>query len=190
MAGTPITLYGTTINGRAAALWKDLYKACEQFHRFKIEVTDAELETTSDAMMAYWHSMPVKLLAQHTGYSLWKSEQWLKRECGKVGIKGKNVFVNKVTENEKRRGQILFECDYAHCRHIFILPKKLVTGAYVCPLCLRRDITQFFMLSKTEVSIPDFCDVMKNAHDFLASLNINCPMPDKEWRENIKENVK
>jgi hypothetical protein len=135
-------------------------------------------------MMAYWHSMPVKLFAGHSGYSNWQSEQILKRECGR------NIFVKEVKENEKRRGQILFECQYAHCKHLFILPKKLITGSYVCPKCLRRDIEQIFMLSKTEVSIPDFCDVMKNAHDFLASLNINCPMPNKEWRENLRKETK
>ncbi len=178
-------LYGQTIQGKAAANWPVLYKICEQFHRFKIEITDRDLETTSDAMMRYWHAMPVKLFAEYSGFSTWQSEQILKSKCGR------DIFVKEVKENEKRRGQILFECQYAHCQHLFVLPKKLITGSYVCPKCLRRGIEQIFMLSKTEVPISDFCDVMKNAHDFLASLNINCPMPDPKWRENIeKETVK
>jgi hypothetical protein len=178
-----ITLYGTTIDGKACAIWRDVYKACETFRRFKIEISDRDSETTSIQQMAYWHAKPIKLYADYAGLSLWKAEQYLKRECGE------HFFMHEVKENEKRRGQNMFECLNPNCRNLFVIPKKNSAGLYICPQCYDERICLFFMLSKTELSIADFNHVLESAWDFMESINCHCPKPDPEWRKE-KETAK
>ena len=62
------TLYGTTIDGKACAVWPDVYKACEQFHRFKIEISDAsEFAEISYQQIRWWKGILLPALAKDTG---------------------------------------------------------------------------------------------------------------------------
>lgn len=172
---------GKTQNSLPITLWKAIYKACCQFEQFVIEVTKFDPDKQiSYQQMKWWHCQPVTLYSQHTGCSLWESEQWLKRECGE------HFFMQSVCEQENRRGLDMWECRNPNCRHLFRVPKRTPKGLYVCPNegCFNADIRQFFMLSKTEIGIKDFNEIMKNASDFLGSINCPCPMPDKNWRIN------
>ncbi|MFA5382240.1 MAG: hypothetical protein WC356_03675 [Candidatus Micrarchaeia archaeon] len=63
-----ITFYGTTIQGIATALWKSIYKACETFHRFKIEISDAsEFAEISYQQIRWWKGVLLPALAKDTG---------------------------------------------------------------------------------------------------------------------------
>lgn len=169
---------GHTDNDKPLASWKKIYAQCCKYHQFTIEVREYSLEDEiSRDQMAYWHSVPIKLFTEHTGYSLWKAEQWLKRECGS------QWFMFEVESEESRRGQIMFECQNPHCRQLFLLPGKL-RGKYVCRECKSTNIRMFFMLSKTEISVNDMMQVLNNMFDFMESINCPCPPPDPNWKTN------
>jgi len=169
---------GHTDNGNPLTNWKKIYAQCRKYHQFIIEVREYSQEAEiSMAQMAYWHCMPIKLFSEHTGYTLWKSEQWLKRECGA------QWFMLEVEEECTKRGQIMFECQNPQCRQLFLLPGKL-RGKYVCRDCHSTNIRMFFMLSKTELSVNDFTQVLQNTWDFMESIDCHCPPPDPQWRIN------
>jgi hypothetical protein len=179
---------GRTIDGQPSAVWPKIYAACAKHDRFIVDIRKYdESAEISIQQMKYWHSTPVKLYAEHTGNSTWLSEQWLKRECGE------QWFMQEVKEEESRRGRIMFECMNVHCRHLFTIPRRSgVTSEYVCPLCERHTIRMFFMLSKTELKVNDFIQVLQNTWDFMESINCRCPPPDPNWRINkqMKQRIK
>ena len=179
----PELFKGRTVDNQPTAKWPAIYKACKKHERFLVEIRKYdEAAEISLQQMRYWHSMPVKLYSEHTGNSLWVSEQWLKRECGS------QWFLLEVEEEESRRGQIMFECQDPNCRHLFILPGKM-RGKYVCPNCKNHNIRMFFMLSKTELSVNDMMQVLQNMFDFMSSINCECLPPDPNWRIKKKERV-
>ncbi len=174
------TFHGKTIDNKPAANWQAIYQACVKYPDFLIDIRkyDAAKEI-SIQQMKYWHPVPVKIFAEHTGYSLWKSEQWLKRE------RGSHWFVHEVEEEENRRGQIMFECLNPACRNLMLCPAKL-RGKYVCREC-RSPVRMFFMLSKTELSVNDFNSFLENTWEFMEEINCPCPKPDPNWRINQRQ---
>ena len=167
---------GRIIAGKLVVDWPRVAEVCREYGQFIIEVRayDREREISLQ-QMAFWHARPVKLFAQHTGYSEWKAEQWLKRECGEL------YFMLDLDATYKKRGTIMFECLDHTCRELFIVPRQS-DGRYLCPSCLKPDIRLFFMLSKTELKTHEFNKVLENACDFMDTINCPCGMPDRQWR--------
>jgi len=172
---------GQGIDGKAAANWPAIQKACGKWDRFIVEVRRFdEQREISLKQMAYWHAVVVLEYSQKTGESLLRSEWILKRSAGRLW------FMLEAEEEMAKRGQVMFECQSVACQNMFVLPRKF-RGKYVCPNCRSTNIRLFFMLSKTELSVKVFNWFLENAWNFMESIGYPVPPPDPEWRINQKE---
>lgn len=170
---------GKTENNQPLADWKAIYADCRKHEQFIVEIRKYDpAKEISNQQIKYWHAVPIMEFANYTGYSAWKAEQWLKRECGE------QYFMHELKEEENRRGIVMFECLNQHCRDLFVIPKRGEHGVLICPQCLLDNIRLFFMASKTELSTKDFNVVLENTYDFMASINRPIQAPDKNWRNN------
>ncbi|MDO8302665.1 MAG: hypothetical protein Q7T18_05440 [Sedimentisphaerales bacterium] len=169
------------IDGVAAADWPAIHLAAAKHEQAIIEVRayDPDKEI-SDQQMKYLHAVVIKEYSSFTGHSPWESEQFLKREAGE------QWFMQEIRPEESRRGLVMFECLNPHCRKLFLVPRRGMSGVYHCPgdMCGTDNIRMFFMLSKTELSTKDFGEYLHNCWDFMASINRPVQPPDKAWREN------
>lgn len=179
-----LTFKGKTNDGENPILtgrkWSEITAACKKLKSWAIEVIDRGELDISEQQMKYWHAVPVNIYAEYTGTTLWKAEQLLKRECGE------NYFVHKLKNSETRRGQVMFECKDPLCRNLFRIPVRMKNdyGTFLCPICLKNQLEIIFMLSKTELKVSEFNDVLENTWDYLESIGCKCPPPDPEWRKN------
>lgn len=168
---------GRTVNNQPAAQWKAIYRQCAKHEQFVVTVEPYDpKDSISDQQRKYWHAMPVKLYAQHTGNSELRAEIYLKRECGE------HYFVLEATEkNLQKRGKLMFDC--SKCKGLSFVPVQLPDGIYACPECHSDKIKPVFVLSKMELSIQDFNVVLDNAYEFLNAINCRCQRPDPNWKE-------
>lgn len=161
------------------AAWPSIYKACTKYQQFLLHVEEyTEEALISDQQRKFWHAKPVSIYADYTGHSILMAEILLKKECGE------NYFILEPTEkNMQKRGRLMFEC--ANCKQLFFLPKRNPDGVLCCDTknCHSTFIRPVFVLSKMEISVKHFNEILKNAYDFLNGLGCNCPMPDPNWRD-------
>lgn len=169
---------GKTVGNQPCAHWKHIYAECKKHEQFIVEIRKYDEDTEiSDQQRKYFHAVPVKHYAEHTGHSMLKAKILLKRHIAP------DLFMKNVRPKESRRGSIMFECTDAYCKDLMYLPAQDEHGAYVCPLC-HSDVRMFFMLSIMELKIKQVNEVIKNAVDFMGSINCPIEMPNPEWRVN------
>lgn len=181
MSGMMIT--GQTIEGKAAADWPKLYKLCEQYHRFGIEVFDLDTREISDQQRKWLHcdNGPIhRLMAE--GWSFKDAKNHLKRAYGK------HLFIKYITgKNFKTAtGEVWWECQVAFCNTL-IHPVNIgyKNGKRCCPLCGSHKIKLIAMKSIMDLSVKK----TNQWFDAIFDAMPNLPKPDPDWKENKnKEN--
>jgi len=172
---------GQTIDGKAAAHWPAIQQACGKYEQFIVEVRRFdEQREISEHQRKYWHSVVISEYSEKSGESLMESEWYVKRGAAR------HIFMLEVDEDMRKRGQTLFECQNPLCKNIFIKPAKS-RGKWVCPKCKTNNIWIFYMLSKMELSVRVFNQVLESTWAFMEKNNWPVPQPDPEWRINRKE---
>jgi len=174
---------GQRIDGKAAALWKTIQAECAKYERFVVEVSEYdELKKTSLHQMKYWHTKVISEYSEKSGESLLKSQWYVKRGASR------HLFMLEIDEDMGKRGETLFECQNPLCKNIFVKPAKL-RGKWVCPEkhCHSPNIWMFYMLSKTELTIKVFNQILESTWDYMEKCGWPVEKPDPAWREKINQ---
>ena len=161
-----------TIDDKPCGPWRDIYAACARYPRAMLEVRryDEQAETSLQ-QMKWWHDQPIPAYAEMTGHSEWYAEILLKKE-------NRHHFMKNLREQEGRRGRVMIECLTGHCGNLFIRAAQNKDGLLCCPQCGGMKLMPFFMLSKTELTVKQFGEVMENTVDYLNRIGCPVTLPD------------
>lgn len=180
MSGTTTTLYGETIQGKAAANWPALYKACEQFHKFKISIEDAEALLISDKQRGWLHCENGAIR------TIMKTERLTMMDA-KIFCKvrfGRDIFVKYVTpENYLKftNCYIFWECQEACCRKIIHVAKiAFENNKRQCFECGSLNIRLIAVKSSEDLSRKQIRMWFEEMFDKIPGLQ----KPDERWFKN------
>jgi len=179
------TFYGETIQGTATALWKSIYKACETFHRFGIEVFDLDQRTISEQQRKWLHcdNGAIRVIMKAEKKTFMDAKVFLKVRFGRA------FFVEYITpENyQKVKGVPYWECQNTFCKevsHVAVMGYE--NGIRQCPKCGNIDIKLIAIKSSEDQPIKTINLWFKE----MISKIPNLPEPNPEWDKTKQETSK
>lgn len=184
-SGTATTFYGETIDGKACAIWRDVYRACEQFHRFKIEISDADAVNISERQRGWLHCEEgaIRKVMKSEKMTFLDAKVFLKVKFGRAW------FVKFITPENYQTvgGSIYWECQEPFCREIIHVAKiDFEGGKRQCPKCGSGNIRLISVKSSENQSVKIINMWFKEMLDKIKGLE----EPKEDWFKIEKDSAK
>jgi len=169
-------LIGSTIEGKAAADWPLMYKLCEQYHRFGIEIFDLDTREISEQQRKWLHcdNGPIRRVMKSEKMTFMDAKVFLKVRFGR------SFFVKLITADNcnKIEGTPYFECLTCH-EIIHVAKLNYEKGERCCPECGSIELQLIAVGSSEAVSIK----IINMWFDEIFSKIPGLEEPDPKWKE-------